>query len=211
MSMPHFWNDLYYDYKQHIQKLIVDYLKSEEKVADPSQQLIDLIYSCCESKSDSPIVKTILKEANEKIKRSIGTKCEVIGTGGSSISDQVLNFLKETFPEAKVVDSYGTTEVPGISTNGQISANVELRLVDCPEIGYVSNETVKEGEIVVKIPYMVSAYWGKREETIRSSKQNFKDGWYFTQDIGRIDSSGKLSIIDRKSDLAELYVAGRSV
>lgn len=210
MSMPHFWNDLYYDYKQILQNLIIRYLKNIEKVPNPSQELVDLLFSCCENKSDNPIISGILNEAREKITKSIGTKCEVIGTGGSSISDQVLDFLKEFFANSQIINSYGTTEVPGISSNGEISKNIEFKLVDCPQIGYVSNDKVKEGEIVVKMPHMVTFYWGKREQTLKSTKENFKDGWYYTQDIGRIDSEGKLSIIDRKSDLAELYVDGRS-
>lgn len=211
MSMPHLWNDLYHKYKDVIQKLIVEYLEKVEKITSPSQNLIDLLVNCCEEENQkNPIITDILKEAKETILNSVGTKCKVIGTGGSSISDQVLHFLKDIFKEAQIFNAYGTTEVPGISTNGRISDNIELKLVDCPECGYVSTETDKVGEIVVKMPDMVTAYWGNREESIKSTRQNFKDGWYYTQDIGRLDSFGNLSIIDRKSDLVELYVDGRS-
>ncbi|KAK8847778.1 hypothetical protein M9Y10_018809 [Tritrichomonas musculus] len=142
MLMPHLWNDLYHKYKEVIQKLIVGYLEKVEKITSPSQNLIDLLVNCCEEETQkNPIITDILKEAKTIILNSIGTKCKVIGTGGSSISDQVLHFLKDIFKEAQNFNAYGTTEVPGISTNGRISDNIELKLVDCPECGYVSTET----------------------------------------------------------------------
>lgn len=211
MSMPHLWNYLYSYYNNLIEKLIVEYFQKVEKITNPSKELIDLLVLNCEQKQENRIVTNILKEAKETVSKMIGTKCTIIGTGGSVTSEPVLDFLREIFDNATVINTYGTTEVPGISNNGRIASNIELKLVDSPECGYVSTETDKVGEIVVKMPDMTTSYFGNREESIRATKENFKDGWYYTKDIGRIDSNGLLSIIDRKSDLVELYVDGRSV
>lgn len=38
-----------------------------------------------------------------------------------------------------------------------------------------------------------------------------EDGWYLTADIGMMDDDKRLHIIDRKKNVLELYVKGRSV
>ena len=48
-------------------------------------------------------------------------------------------------------------------------------------------------------------YWNKPEETALT----IKDGWLYTGDIGRKDSSGNLYLIDRKKDL--INVSGLKV
>ncbi|MEM4155931.1 MAG: AMP-binding protein [Archaeoglobaceae archaeon] len=63
----------------------------------------------------------------------------------------------------------------------------------------------KVGEIVIKSPSLVDEYVGKPEE----SKKAFKNGWFFTGDLGMFDEEGFLYFIARKKDL--LKVSGISV
>ena len=70
--------------------------------------------------------------------------------------------------------------------------NVEVHIID--EDG--NKAGVDEvGEIAVKSPSMTRGYFGLPEET----KKVFRDGYYFTGDLGRIDHNGFIYIVGRKT------------
>jgi long-subunit acyl-CoA synthetase (AMP-forming) len=57
-------------------------------------------------------------------------------------------------------NSYGSTEAGDITTEGNVSANVEVKLVDVPELGYLSTDIPwPRGEIVVKTKTMIAGYY----------------------------------------------------
>ena len=70
----------------------------------------------------------------------------------------------------------------------------ELKIVDDSD-----NEvpTGMMGEICLRSSVMADSYWKKPTETANS----FKDGWYYTGDIGRTDKEGYIYILDRKKDI----------
>jgi len=99
---------------------------------------------------------------------------------------------------------YGSSETGLISINlgddikntfnsvGQHVRNVVVKILDesGQEIGI--NEV---GEIVVRSPSMTTTgYFGLPEETEKA----FRDGYYFTGDLGRIDQDGFIYIVGRK-------------
>jgi O-succinylbenzoic acid--CoA ligase len=53
------------------------------------------------------------------------------------------------------------------------------------------------GEIWIKGPMVVSAYWDNPEAT----KENFIAGYWRSGDIGSIDAQGYVRVVDRKKDL----------
>ncbi|MBI2485361.1 MAG: acyl--CoA ligase [Deltaproteobacteria bacterium] len=98
---------------------------------------------------------------------------------------------------------YGSTETGVISIN--LSNDIESKLdsvgrpvknvkvVIFKEDG--SRGEINEiGEIAVKCPSMTTGYHGLPEET----KMAFKNGYYFTGDLGRIDEEGYIYIVGRK-------------
>jgi len=98
---------------------------------------------------------------------------------------------------------YGSTETGAISINlsGDIentynSVGVPLKNVEVKifrgEGGIADTDEV--GEIAVKSPSMTTGYYGLEEET----KKSFRDGYYFTGDLGRIDGKGRIYITGRK-------------
>jgi fatty acid CoA ligase FadD9 len=100
-----------------------------------------------------------------------------------------------------VFESYGATEVGGITADGMIVAGTEVRLRDCPELGYFSiDQPNPRGEILVKTSSMSSGYYRDDERT----KEAFVDGWYCTGDIGERLSGTKYRIIDRKKNIFKL-------
>ena len=63
----------------------------------------------------------------------------------------------------------------------------------------------EEGEIVVRTPSLLKAYWNKPEATAES----LRDGWFATGDIGLYDEQGCLHFLGRRKEM--LKVKGMSV
>jgi hypothetical protein len=129
--------------------------------------------------------------------------------------------------EEGVHDSYGSTEFPGISRNGEISSVVELRLFPVIMSGATvyaprgslkaTADSVDGGEIAVRrIDGYRTHYWNRPD----LDRLAWRGGWYFTGDVGQLDyspntgtgsaSGPRLKIIDRVKSLEELYWHGDS-
>lgn len=72
--------------------------------------------------------------------------------------------------------------------------SLELRIVDDDNVPLPAGEI---GEIMLRGPQMFSGYWNKPEAT----REAFKDGWYATGDLGRVDADGCLEVVDRKKSM----------
>ncbi|KAJ6232560.1 long-chain-fatty-acid--coa ligase [Anaeramoeba flamelloides] len=152
--------------------------------------------------------ETICKKVIQARMHKIFSRSFQLASGGSFISEEALQFMRETFYPAYIVNLYGITEVPGITSNGSWDKNnVEIKLVDVPEMGYISDEKVSRGEIYAKTTTMFKGYFRNPELT---KSVITKDGFFISGDIGEI-RDGKLYIIDRKSNFIELYYEGKSV
>jgi fatty-acyl-CoA synthase len=73
-------------------------------------------------------------------------------------------------------------------------ANVDVRLLD-DEGGALPQGA--SGEICLRSPFVMEAYWKQPELTA----ETLKHGWLHTGDIGRFDEQGYLYIVDRKKDM----------
>lgn len=115
----------------------------------------------------------------------------------------------------KLIEGYGLSETtapthinpphrPKYGTVGVPLPLTEARVVD-PEDGITELEPGKSGEIAVRGPQVMKGYWRSPESTRRA----FRDGWFLTGDIGRVDEDGYFSIEERKKDM--LKVSGFSV
>lgn len=85
---------------------------------------------------------------------------------------------------------------------------MEFKLVDCPELGYTSEDLDKDknllprGEVCLRGTNVFPGYYKEPEKTKESID---KDGWLHTGDIGEINyKTGGLRIIDRKKNLFKL-------
>ncbi len=104
-----------------------------------------------------------------------------------------------------VATSYGLTEAtsqvatlpPGAAGSGDYAPplpGVELRIED--EAG-AALAPGSEGEICVRGPNVMSGYLGLPDESARA----LRGGWLHTGDVGVLDRSGWLRVLDRRSDL----------
>lgn len=130
----------------------------------------------------------------------------VIG-GGEKMPEPLVKRVLDTFPGVWFADAYGLTEtVAGDTVNdaehmlskvgsvGRPVAHLQVRIVD--ETGTAVPQG-SVGEIALRGPKVTAGYWRDPDATQRS----WRDGWFHTGDIGRLDEDGYLYIEDRKRDM----------
>ena len=135
--------------------------------------------------------------------------------GGSPTPLGVLQKAAETFSTDVFLHTYGITETAGIAccldpsehtldvppggvhraaSAGQPVPFVDLKILDEGQDELPSGEI---GEIALGGPKVTKEYWNKPKETAAA----LRDGWYLSGDMGYLDQTGALYIVDRKKDM----------
>jgi long-chain acyl-CoA synthetase len=105
--------------------------------------------------------------------------------------------------EASPVVAFNPVKKRKVNTVGLPLPGVSVKIVDDDEKDLPQGSV---GEIFVKGDNVMKGYYRKPDETAAAFS---KDGWLRTGDMGRFDSEGYLSIVDRKKDL--IIVKGLNV
>jgi len=100
--------------------------------------------------------------------------------------------LTETSSPASILPKYPIEE--NYYTCGKPIPVIELKIINESNKDLDFNEI---GEILLKGGVIVPGYWNNIEET----NKTFYQGWLSTGDIGKVDESGFLYILDRKKDV----------
>ena len=114
--------------------------------------------------------------------------------------------ILECFPRIELHELYGLTET-GLITNlrptdqmrkvrcaGQAFMNMQFRVVD----GNVADVPVGDvGEVIARGPTLFEGYYDDDEAT----RMAWRDGWFHTGDLGKVDKEGFLYIVDRLKDM----------
>ena len=140
------------------------------------------------------------------------SKLRVCTSGGMALSVATARRW-ENITGCRILEGYGLTETsPLVASNtfevyeeGKISSPTrwtELKVVDDNGNELPAGE---EGEIIVRGPQVMMGYWERPEET----SAVLKDGWLYTGDVGVIDETGSLQVVDRIKDL--IIVSGFNV
>ena len=134
-------------------------------------------------------------------------------TGGTTIPESLIRAMKSELSFDIVMSAYGLTESSALvtttrigdseetvaRTTGRAIPDVEVRIVDEEGRELASEQA---GEILVRGYNVTRGYWDDPEATAATIDG---EGWLHTGDIGRLDASGNLSIVDRKK---EMYIVG---
>lgn len=145
--------------------------------------------------------------ADQIIRSWFGPFIKQITTGGAPSRPEVLAWARRMLFPIFVDDSYGITEIGEVCKNGKPTSDVEVRLVDIPELGLCH----PFGEIwVLKSSDKRSRGYYKDEAITADSFTT--DGWYKTGDVGQADNAcGTLTykIIDRINAVYGMNVDGK--
>jgi len=153
-----------------------------------------------------------------KIRDRLGGNVRLMLTGSAPLDKEMLNFLKVAFC-TPIIEAYGQTEgtavqfftdiyerKAGIVGGPQIQN--EFKLVDIPELGYLSTDRDAQGnpsprgEIWVRGPNVIRGYFLNDEKTRETISP---DGWLMSGDVGQLLwPDNALKIIDRKKNIFKL-------
>ena len=132
---------------------------------------------------------------------------DTVGYGGAAAAAELARIMRQSFPGALPGQGYGATE-----TSSLVAANSHEDMmarpgsvgiaVPCCDIRIVDDQDAEvppgqPGELWVRGPNVVAGYWRRPEETAAS----FRQGWYRTGDIARVDEEGFITILDRIKDM----------
>jgi long-chain acyl-CoA synthetase len=137
-----------------------------------------------------------------------------IAVGGGMAVQRVVAERWQEVTGSTLAEGYGLTETAPVLTCNPIDGNEKLGTIGLPlpstEI-MIMDDNGKEvkagfdGEICARGPQVMPGYWQNEKET----NLVFRNGWFLTGDIGRIDNDGYIRIVDRKKDM--INVSGFNV
>ena len=133
--------------------------------------------------------------------------------GASPISEAMLDRTHAVFPNVRLTQAYGMTELSPIATvlhwnehigdgrakgrhrgAGRATLGCEVRIVDADDKPVARGAV---GEIVVRGDVVMMGYWERPEET----RKAVIDGWMHTGDGGYMDDDGFVYVVDRVKDM----------
>ena len=131
-----------------------------------------------------------------RVHRQFGGKLDFIVSGGAAIDPDLAR--KWELLGVKIVQGYGATEASPVISNhtlrerrpdsvGRPLPNVQVHISE-------------EGEILARGDSISPGYWNAPEQTAAA----FREGWYYTGDIGYFDEEGFLHIKGRVKDMIVL-------
>ena len=154
-----------------------------------------------------PTQSADLMEAARGMRASLNS-LEFLTSGGAKRPPSQVNELKNAFPHTQIATGWGMTETNacGIGYFGDDYLNnpnaagrlypplQELMILDDNGQQVPAGQV---GEITVKSACNMRGYLNKPQATV----EVFQNGWLKTGDLGKVDSDGVITIIDRKKNI----------
>ena len=121
-----------------------------------------------------------------------------VRVGSAPISDGLVADVRRVFPQARLLNGYGTTEAGPVVFAPQPHAPASVGTAH-PEVQLrLAGDTPDEGVLEMRCPALMTHYHGLPEATARAMTQ---DGFYRTGDVFRRDAAGLFSFIGRADDM----------
>lgn len=128
-----------------------------------------------------------------KLRDLTGGQMRYFVSGGAALAKDINEFFHSV--GLTILEGYGLTETAPVLT---VNTPERLKLGSVgPVLAGVTIKIADDGEILAKGPNISPGYYNQPEATAEA----FKDGWFYTGDIGTIDENGFLTITDRKKDI----------
>lgn len=152
--------------------------------------------------SSPPVSRSILTLARQNPELFRQLPLRFIRSGTARLDPQLLQMLEQA-TGVPVLNGYGMTETGGVTRNtldrripGSVgrSSGVDLAIMD-PAGNLQPAE--HEGEVAVRGPSVTSGYLDNPE----ANRMAFRNGWFHTGDIGRLDSEGFLFLTGRLKEI----------
>jgi acyl-CoA synthetase (AMP-forming)/AMP-acid ligase II len=126
-------------------------------------------------------------------------------TGGGLCPVPLKKRILELFPNAMILDAFGQTEMTPV-TSFRIDADpseiedrsVGKSIVEVRVVGENGKELPRGevGEILYRSSTVMKGYYKDQEKT----EEVMKDGWFRSGDMGYLDESGEIRVVDRKKE-----------
>ena len=140
-----------------------------------------------------PLLRTLVRR---KILGGLGLdQCRVAAGGAAPMPAEVLGWYRAL--GLNLVEVYGMTENCGIS-HSTLPGSLATGTVGTPYPGVESRIDAAQGEILMRSPAVMQAYYREPEQTAAVLSA---DGWLRTGDKGHIDAQGQLHITGRVKDI----------
>ncbi|XP_047499753.1 fatty acid CoA ligase Acsl3-like [Penaeus chinensis] len=150
-----------------------------------------------------------------RVTAELGGKLRIIFVGGAPLAEETQTRMRALFG-CTIQVAYGCTETGACITGtlpcdlrtgmcGGPCHGVLVKLVDWDEGEYrITDKPYPRGEVLVSGPNVAKSYFLRPEETKKTFVEIDGKLWFRTGDIGEIDDTGSIRIIDRKGDFIKL-------
>ena len=138
-----------------------------------------------------------------------------IANGGGMAVQQAVNDKWKAITGVSIIEGYGLSETSPVATCNRanmdgFSGNIGLP-VPSTDVAILDDDGQplpigERGEIAIRGPQVMVGYWNRPDET---AKVMTADGFFKSGDVGVMDATGAVKIVDRKKDM--ILVSGFNV
>ncbi len=129
----------------------------------------------------------------KKIRARTGGRLRFCVSGAAPLSPEVAEFFWAI--GLPLLEGYGTTEAsPALSLNTLDAFKIGSVGRPLPQVEF---RIAEDGEILARGPNIMQGYFKRPDLTA----EVIRGGWYYTGDVGHVDTDGFVFITDRKKDL----------